>query len=314
MAQSTSQSNERFVYDVFLSYSPQDYPWVREKLLPRLKRANVRLIDETGFTIGAPIIQERAVQQSRYTVLVISPAWLDSSWQAFDELLTSSFGMETRTWRAIPLLIAPCELPPRLRMLVKVDLTTDETQGWQRLLRTLKVQSNGVVNDTDPGVAVDAPPTALTSYLRRWLADHIVTLRRITVGALVAALLTLIGLWADLLSISQWWWPATTPAAVVTPTTLATPSPTPVSFTYSVTVLDGEGQPVPHAQVIVEIAGKAPLEDEADSQGFARLEVSAIYAASAGRLRVRADGFGAFAQDIELYPARLPNTVRLTRP
>jgi len=93
----------------------------------------LRTIDEADFAIGAPILQERerAVQQSRYTLLVISRAWLDSSWQVFDELLTSSFGMETRTWRAIPLIMAPCDLPPRLHMLVKVDLTAEERQGWR---------------------------------------------------------------------------------------------------------------------------------------------------------------------------------------
>lgn len=86
MAQPTSQSNERFGYDVFLSYSSQDYSWVCEKLLPRLKRATVRVIDEIGFTIGAPLI------------------------------------METHTWRAIPLIIAPCQLLLRLQMLVKVEM------------------------------------------------------------------------------------------------------------------------------------------------------------------------------------------------
>lgn len=315
MAQPASQTDDRFAYDVFLSYSPEDYAWVREKLLPRLKRANLRIIDKTGFTIGAPIIQERerAVQQSRYTLLVISPTWLSGSWQTFDELLTSSYGMETRIWRAIPLIIAPCELPPRLQMVVKVDLTTDETHGWRRLLRTLKAQPDWVGNETDPGVEVEAPPTTMTSQLRRWTADHLITLRRIGIGALVAALLTLIGVWADLLSISQWLWPPTAPTAVITTTAPATPPATPTSFTYGVTVLDGEGQPVPHAQVVVEIASKAPLENEADSQGFARLEVPASYAERAGRLRVRADGFTAFAQDIELFPEQLPNTVRLTR-
>lgn len=325
MAQPTSQHNERFVYDVFLSYSTQDYPWVREKLLPRLKRANVRLIDETSFTISAPIIQERerAVLQSRYTVLVISPAWLDSSWQAFDELLTISFGMQTLTWRVIPLIITSCELPPRLQMLVGVDLTTAETQGWRRLLRTLKNLPEQAVDGTDAELTADtslaheqtqASIAGIVSRLRTWSDDHIIALRRIGISALVASLLTLIGLWADLLSISQWLWPATSPAIVVPTTTpTAMPESTPTSFTYGVTVLDVAGQPILHAQVIIEIEGKAPLENEADSQGFARLEVPAGYTERPGRLRVLADGFAAFAQDIELYPERLPNTVRLTR-
>lgn len=322
MTEQNSQPKENFGYDVFLSYSSQDYKWVREKLLPRLKRANVRVIDETGFTIGAPIIQERerAVQQSRYTLLVISPAWLDSSWPAFDELLTSSFGMETRTWRAIPLMIAPCELPPRLQMLVKVDLTAAEIQGWRRLLRALKNLPEQAVGDTDAELTADTLPVheqtqdPIANRLRAWIADHIITLRRIGVGALVASILTIIGLWADMLSIGQWLWPAASPATIIITTApTAMPQSTPTSFTYGVTVLDAVGQPIAHAQVMIEIEDRAPLEDEADSSGFARIEVPASYVERAGRLRVYADGFTSHDQDIDIYPDRLPNTVRLAR-
>ena len=80
------------------------------------------------------------------------------------------------------------------------------------------------------------------------------------------------------------------------------------------TVLDADGQPVAHAQVMLEIEGKAPLEDEADSSGYARIEVPASYVERPGRLRVYADGFTSHDQDIDIYPDRLPNTVRLPRP
>ena len=93
----------------------------------------------------------------------------------------------------------------------------------------------------------------------------------------------------------------------------ATPQSIPASFTYGVTVLDVEGQPIPHAEVTIEIGGKAALEDEADSSGFARIEVPASHTERPGLLRVRAAGFDPFDQNIELYQDRLPNTVRLTR-
>ena len=101
--------------------------------------------------------------------------------------------------------------------------------------------------------------------------------------------------------------------ATVAPPT-PTPHPTPASFTYFVTVLDADGQPVAHAQVMLEIEGKASLEDETDSLGSARIQVPASYLERAGRLRVYADGFMSHDQNIDIYRDRLPNTVRLPRP
>lgn len=73
----------------------------------------------------------------------------------------------------------------------------------------------------------------------------------------------------------------------------ATPAPTstPSAFLYGVTVLDGDNQPIPNAQVLIEIQGKAPLENSVDEHGYAEVEVPTSHAGRAGRLRVRADGF-----------------------
>ena len=141
-----------------------------------------------------------------------------------------------------------------------------------------------------------------------------ITLRRAGIGAILVIGLLIIGLWVNGWVTNQEQQPAPNPPATITvaaPT--ATPQPTPASFTYGVTVLDVEGQPIPHAEVTIEIGDKAPLEDEADSSGFARIEVPASHAERPGLLRVRAAGFEPVAQNIELYQNRLPNTVRLPR-
>ncbi len=146
------------------------------------------------------------------------------------------------------------------------------------------------------------------------MGQQLLTLRRAGFVVTLIVMVAIIAVWINgqlTEQSTQPNLPQTTTATIAPATT--TSQPTPASFTYGVTVLDTEGQPIPNAQVTIEIEGKAPLEDEADGYGFARIEVPAGYVERPGRLRVRSDGFAPFDQNIELYPDRLPNTVRLTR-
>ena len=70
-----------YTYDVFISYSHADQEWVRRELPPRLERAGLEvIIDYRDFEPGAPLTteMERAVLESRKTVLVLTPSYLDS--------------------------------------------------------------------------------------------------------------------------------------------------------------------------------------------------------------------------------------------
>src|SRR5262245_27753232 len=80
-------------YNVLISYSPAERDWVHEELLPDLEAAGLKvLIDSRDFEIGVPKVVnlERAVEQSEYTLVVVSPGWLDSEWSEFEGLLTST--------------------------------------------------------------------------------------------------------------------------------------------------------------------------------------------------------------------------------
>jgi hypothetical protein len=78
------------VWDVFVSYRHQepDGPWVRQVLVERLRAAGLRvLVDVDGFRLGAPLVLEmaRGVEESRYTLAVLTPAYLagtSPSWRA----------------------------------------------------------------------------------------------------------------------------------------------------------------------------------------------------------------------------------------
>lgn len=169
---------------------------------------------------------------------------------------------------------------PRLRAVML------QLQGWPALFATLAVMG------------------------QQQLTPH-----RVWLGATLVVVLVIIGAWGNSWLQSQPHQPPPLPTATATvaPPT-PTPHPTPASFTYFVTVLDADGQPVAHAQVMLEIEDKASLEDETDSLGSARIQVPASYLERAGRLRVYADGFTTYDQNIDIYRDRLPNTVRLPRP
>jgi hypothetical protein len=85
--------NSEHKYDVFISYSHDDQEWVREQLLPTLERAGLRaIIDYRDFEVGAPLLETiaQAVEQSRHTLLVMTPAWVESEWADFESLLAGT--------------------------------------------------------------------------------------------------------------------------------------------------------------------------------------------------------------------------------
>ncbi len=113
-------------YDAFISYSHKDGDWVQHTLLPPLERAGLRIcIDERDFEVGAPSVvnMENAVERSRKTLLVLTPAWVASEWTAFESLLIQTKDPIGRARRILPLLVKRCQLPDRLAIFTYLDLT-----------------------------------------------------------------------------------------------------------------------------------------------------------------------------------------------
>src|SRR5215472_14614891 len=99
-------------YDVFISYSHTDEDWVRGQLLPWLERAGVKvIIDYRDFDIGIASIKnmERAVDNSRHTLVVLTPAWVNSEWAEFESLLISTADPTGRSRRILPLMLQQCK-------------------------------------------------------------------------------------------------------------------------------------------------------------------------------------------------------------
>src|SRR5262245_7622891 len=101
-------------YDAFVSYAEADRGCVEGVLLDTLLAAGVRCRQETHFQLGKPRLKEfeNAIQQSRRTLLVLSPAYLADNSLEFVDLLAQHCGQETGTWPVIPLRFRDVELPP----------------------------------------------------------------------------------------------------------------------------------------------------------------------------------------------------------
>jgi hypothetical protein len=130
---------QSFAYDVFISYRHQepDLTWVRKTLLPRLRAEGLKVcIDDDCFRLGAPLVLEmaRAVEQSRYTLAVLSPAYLRGNFAQLEGVLAEHLGLEQGQRRLLAVIREPCN--PRLGMRARLWLDmTDEAELERRIAR-----------------------------------------------------------------------------------------------------------------------------------------------------------------------------------
>ena len=122
--------DDGFVYDVFISYRQQepDRSWVRTVLQPRLAAEGLRVcIDYRDFRLGAPLVKEmeRAVVQSRYSLAVLSPAYLKSNFTEFETVLSHHLGLEQGQRRFLAVMREECQPGLRMRAHLWLDMTDD---------------------------------------------------------------------------------------------------------------------------------------------------------------------------------------------
>jgi hypothetical protein len=117
--------------DLFVVHAAADAAFVRGYLLPALElpRDRVLLVDE--LPLGGLVASEidRGVSRSRYTVAVLSPAYLEDRWAGFGAELASHLSRHDA--RVVPLRLVDCELPLRLDTRVALDFTDKGRWAWE---------------------------------------------------------------------------------------------------------------------------------------------------------------------------------------
>lgn len=116
------------VYDAFVSYSEAEADWVSEVVVPRLEGLGLKLcLEERDFQLGATRLaeMERAVTQSRYTVCVLSPSYLEGPFETFQRDLAQFDAVEGKKASFFLLQRKPCKPPMGLRMMMMLDVSKE---------------------------------------------------------------------------------------------------------------------------------------------------------------------------------------------
>ena len=116
-----------YKYDALISYRRQepDKAFARD-LLRRLEDAGLKVaIDERDFDPAATFLQEmeRCIKDSRYTLAVMSPRYLESGNCEEEAIICKVLDMKDRRRRIIPLTIEAVTMPYWLYNIVGINFT-----------------------------------------------------------------------------------------------------------------------------------------------------------------------------------------------
>jgi hypothetical protein len=112
-----------YVYDVFVSCSEKDEAWARSELIQPMRDSRLRVFDEILFGVPQSVVQERSVAQSRYVLVILTEDWCRSFEKQADLLLVAMADPDASQGRLVPILVKPCDPPPRIKLLTKADFT-----------------------------------------------------------------------------------------------------------------------------------------------------------------------------------------------
>ena len=108
------------------------------------------------FDLGVPIIEniQRAIDNSRHTLLLLTPAWIASEWNAYEAVLSQTVDPAARQRKLLPILLVSCEPPTRMAHLSYADFT-DTNHREEQLGRVIAaIQGELRRNDLGPRLSI----------------------------------------------------------------------------------------------------------------------------------------------------------------
>ena len=134
----------QLLYDAFISYRRQepDLSFAND-LLRHLEAAGYKVaIDWRDFAPNLPFLEEmeRCVKESRFTLAVVSPRYLESGNCIEEGVICTVLDLGERKRRLIPLVIEKTQMPAWLYLLTGIDCThPNPPEPWfDKLQRTLE--------------------------------------------------------------------------------------------------------------------------------------------------------------------------------
>jgi hypothetical protein len=135
--------DDNYSYDVFVSYCRQDKAWVDKMLIPSIEDAGIKVFSShRNFRLGVPLVTEmaRAVEESRYTLAILSSAYLQSDFATLENVLAEHLGLEKSRRKLLAVMREECTPRLSIRARFWLSMTTDDEfqENIERLIYDLR--------------------------------------------------------------------------------------------------------------------------------------------------------------------------------
>ena len=143
---SSSENNEDFIFDAFVSYSSKNGSWVQKTLVTNLEKYGYSLcLDYMHFVPGQCITDNivKGVNASKYTLLIVSRAFVKTGWCSFEVRYAQAHFMESNQQGIIGIVfpdVLQKPIPQALNVLLNtinyIEIPNDEYGErlfWMRL-------------------------------------------------------------------------------------------------------------------------------------------------------------------------------------
>ena len=137
-----------FRYDAYINYVDEepDSTYVWDTLIQRLKDAGLKVAvsdDSEDPGVNRVVGIQRAIKQSKRTVIVLSENYLKNNWAVARDELAQAMGIDEGAYRLLPVKIGELDdaaIPDRIRSLVTLNLAHPRRgeQQMERLVESLK--------------------------------------------------------------------------------------------------------------------------------------------------------------------------------